>query len=210
MKGLVNNSTSTWILRISLMLNRGQLRSHEFLQVYRIHFKHEATCPHYTFTRNLIHNSHLLDIHISFINADGRNAAVDPRQGRVIHQTLPSPPFLIPPTRKSLETKLIAAFSELKNLALEQQYCSSCNVFKHSTAFESSENAPSQCLTAKVHITMSTGSITEAPKIWMFLYYGHTAVLPMVSAVQRGSIYSCAQLFGSLILSKVDATAVNQ
>ena len=35
--------------------------------------------PHYTFTRNFIHDSHLLDIDPRFlINTDGRNAAVDP------------------------------------------------------------------------------------------------------------------------------------
>ena len=66
--------------------------------------KCEATCPHYTFTRNFIHNSHLLDIHISLINADGRNAAVDSVRVRVIHQTLPSSPLLTLPTRKGLGT----------------------------------------------------------------------------------------------------------
>ena len=49
-KGLVNNSTPTQI--------------HEYLQVYRTHFKHEATCPHCTFTQNFIHDSHLLDIRV--------------------------------------------------------------------------------------------------------------------------------------------------
>ena len=37
---------------------------------------------------------------LSLINADGRNAAVDPRWGRVIHQTLPSLPSLAPPTQE--------------------------------------------------------------------------------------------------------------
>ena len=36
----------------------------------------------------------------SLINADGRNAAVNPRWGRVIHQTLPSLPSLVPPTQE--------------------------------------------------------------------------------------------------------------
>ena len=30
-----------------------------------------------TFTRNFIHDSHLLDVHIFHLNTDGRNAAVD-------------------------------------------------------------------------------------------------------------------------------------
>ena len=42
----------------------------------------------------------------SLINADCRNAAVDPCYGRVIHQTLPSSPLLTLPTRKGLGIKL--------------------------------------------------------------------------------------------------------
>ena len=34
----------------------------------------------------------------SLINTDGRNVAVDPHWGQVIHQTLPSLAFLVTPT----------------------------------------------------------------------------------------------------------------
>ena len=37
------------------------LRTHEYLQVYRTHFKREATCP---LTQKIFHDSHLLDIRV--------------------------------------------------------------------------------------------------------------------------------------------------
>ena len=99
-KGLVNNSTPTWIHGISLMFNNCQLRSHEYLQVYRTTLEREAMCPHYTFTQNLFTTHTYLTFAFSLINADGRNAAVDPRWGRLIHQTLPSLAFLAPPIQE--------------------------------------------------------------------------------------------------------------
>ena len=44
---------------ISLMFNN--LWTHEYLQVYRTHFKREATCP---LTQKFFHDSHLLDIRV--------------------------------------------------------------------------------------------------------------------------------------------------
>ena len=63
-------------------------------------FKHEAMCQHYTFTQNLFTTHTYLTFAFSLINTDGRNAAVDPRWGRVIHQTLPSFPSLAPPIQE--------------------------------------------------------------------------------------------------------------
>ena len=63
-------------------------------------FKHEAMCQHYTFTQNLFTTHTYLTFAFSLINTDGRNTAVDPRWGRVIHQTLPSLPSLAPPIQK--------------------------------------------------------------------------------------------------------------
>ena len=48
-------------------------------------------CQHYTFTQNLFTTHTYLTFAFSLINTDGRNAALDPCWGRVIHQTLPSP-----------------------------------------------------------------------------------------------------------------------
>ena len=86
--------------------------------------KREATCPHCTFTRNFIHDSHLLDIHVSLINADGRNAAADPRLGRVIHQTLPFPLSRPAPHRKGLGTKLPYSYTA-KSYVLNQTWLGS-------------------------------------------------------------------------------------
>ena len=77
-----------------------QLRSHEYLQVHRTTLEREAMCPHYTFTQNLFTTHTYLTFVFSLINADGRNAAMDPRWGRVIHQTLLSLAFLAPPIQE--------------------------------------------------------------------------------------------------------------
>ena len=70
---------------------------------------HLNTQPHVhtTHSHEILFTTHTyLTFAFSLINADGRNAAVDPHWGRVIHQTLPSP--LSPhPYRKGLGTKLI-------------------------------------------------------------------------------------------------------
>ena len=63
-------------------------------------------CPHCTFTQNLLTTHTYLTFAFSLINTDGRNAAVDPCWGRVIHQTLrASFPFWPRPYRKGLGTK---------------------------------------------------------------------------------------------------------
>ena len=82
------------------MFNNCQLRSHEYLQVYRTTLEREAMCPHYTFTQNLFTTHTYLTFAFSLINVDDRNTAVDPRWGRVIHQTLPSLASLAPPIQE--------------------------------------------------------------------------------------------------------------
>ena len=76
-------------------------------------------CPHCTFTQKLFTTHTYLTFVFSLINTDGRNAAVDPRWGRVIHQTLPLP-FSPRPYRKGLGTKLtpnmVMASIELKGI----------------------------------------------------------------------------------------------
>ena len=57
-------------------------------------------CQHYTFAQNLFTTHTYLTYAFSLINTDGRNAAVDPHWGRVIHQTLPSLLSLAPPIQE--------------------------------------------------------------------------------------------------------------
>ena len=84
-KGLVNKSTPTRIHRISIIDSSEATNTYKFI-THTLNVK-----PH-------VHTTH------SFIYADGWNA--DSRQGRVIHQTLPSLSAFAPPTRKGLGTKL--------------------------------------------------------------------------------------------------------
>ena len=86
-KGLVNNSTPTRIYGISIIVSCEATNTYKFIVPQ---FKREAMCQHYTFTQNSFMTHTYLTFAFSLINTDGRNAAVDPRWGRVIHQTLPS------------------------------------------------------------------------------------------------------------------------
>ena len=52
-------------------------------------------------------------------------------------------------------------------------------------AMERSKNAASSYSPAQVHIIMLTGSMQEAPEIQIPSYYGHTAVVPTVSTLER-------------------------
>ena len=74
-------------------------------------------CPHYTFTQNLFTTHTYLTFPFSLINTDGRNAAVDPRWGRVIHQTLPSLAFLAPPIQEGSgnQTRFVVPSFSYKN-----------------------------------------------------------------------------------------------
>ena len=58
------------------------------------------------------------------------------------------------------------------------------NLSQPHTATERSENAASLCSPARVHIITLTGSIPEAPEVQIPPYYGHTAVVPTVSALE--------------------------
>ena len=76
------------------------------LQVYCATLKLAATCPHYTFTRNFIHD---LTFVFPLINADGRNAAVDPPLGSSYSPDPSFSPLSCPAHyRKGLGTKLNA------------------------------------------------------------------------------------------------------
>ena len=102
-KGLVTNSTPTRIQGISLNC--------EATNTYCTTLKRAATCPHYTFAQNFIHDSHLLDIRVF------SSSTLTARMQQWIHVgvelfTRPflPPPFSSRPYRKGLGTKLCQAF----------------------------------------------------------------------------------------------------
>ena len=58
------------------------------------------------------------------------------------------------------------------------------NLSQHRMPMERSENAALWCSPARAHITMPTGSMLEATEIQISPYYGHTVVVPTVSALE--------------------------
>ena len=96
-----------------------------------------------------------------------------------------SPVPIVPELYNNLSTafvNLCAGFGRLKDWA----FCVThhANISQPHTAMERSENVASLCSPERIHITMPTGSIPEAPEIRIPPYYRHTAVAPMVSTLE--------------------------
>ena len=102
MKGLVNNSTPTWIHGISI------IDSCEATNTYKFIVPHLNAQPHVhtTHSHEISFTTHTyLTFAFSLINTDGRNAAVDPRWGRVIASSQATPRFYLTAVEKNREIK---------------------------------------------------------------------------------------------------------